>query len=224
MPEFLPSEMLSLNISKQEGLKVLCIGAHCDDIEIGCGGTVLHLLERMRNIEIYWVVLSSDPQREKEAKSSANLFLRRAGRKTVTIEKFRNGYFPYVGAEIKDYFEGLKGTFSPDLIFTHYRNDLHQDHRVVSELTWNTFRRHMILEYEIPKYDGDVGSPNFYVPLAASICGRKVRNVLRSFKTQADKHWLSSDLLYSMLRIRGMECVSTTRHAEAFYCRKISFA
>jgi len=202
-------------------MKILCLGAHCDDIEIGCGGTLLRILENNRNSEVHWVVLSSDLQRGKEARSSANIFLNNARRKKIDVNKFRNGYFPYIGAEIKDYFEDIKESISPDMIFTHYRDDLHQDHRTVSELTWNTFRNHLILEYEIPKYDGDFGIPNCFVPLELSICRKKIKNTLESFKTQSDKHWFKEDLFISIMRIRGMECASPTNYAEAFYCRKM---
>lgn len=217
--------MLGVELRKRNrlGVKILCLGAHCDDIEIGCGGTVLSMLEKYRNSEVRWVVLSSDSRREKEARSSAGFFLRQAGKQSIYIEKFRNSYFPYIGGEIKDFFEELKGKYSPDLIFTHYRKDLHQDHRTVNELTWNTFRDHFILEYEIPKYDGDFGVPNFYIPLEYPLCRNKIKSILGSFKSQSSKHWLTEDLLYSVMRIRGMECASTSRYAEAFYCRKIKY-
>ena len=206
-----------------QNMKILCLGSHCDDIEIGCGGTLLSILKEFRNSEVHWVVFSSDPRREEEAKASAKVFLEHAGNSTIMIEKFRNGYFPYIGAEIKDYFEALKERFSPDVIFTHYRMDLHQDHRTISELTWNSFRHHLILEYEIPKYDGDFGTPNFFVPLESSVCHHKIKNIVNSFTTQGDKHWFTEELLLSVLRIRGMECGSPTDYAEAFYCRKILF-
>ena len=212
--------MLGVTIEKGRSLKVLCLGAHCDDIEIGCGGTLLRLLGKHKRAEVYWVVFSSDSTREKEAKSSANKFLKRAGRKTTEIKKFRNGFFPYVGNDIKEYFEELKEIYSPDLIFTHYRNDLHQDHRIISELTWNTFRDNFILEYEIPKYDGDFNNPNLFVPLEYSTCKYKVKNIIESFYSQSNKHWFTKELLLSVMRIRGMECVSVTYYAEAFYCKK----
>jgi LmbE family N-acetylglucosaminyl deacetylase len=201
--------------------KILLLGAHCDDIEIGCGGTILNILEKNRNVEIHWVVFSSDPSRRKEARSSANLFMDRAVRKKIAINNFRNGYFPYIGGEIKEYFENIKEKLTPDIIFTHNRNDLHQDHRTISELTWNTFRNHLILEYEISKYDGDFGTPNCFVRLNETIRNKKVSNILASFKTQSDKHWFKKELFLSVMRIRGMECCSDTGYAEAFYCRKI---
>jgi LmbE family N-acetylglucosaminyl deacetylase len=216
-------DMLGMELYKSSGknLKVLCLGAHCDDIEIGCGGTLLSLLENHRNTEVYWVVFSSDFHRAKEARSSANIFLSHAGRKIIKINKYRNGYFPYIGGEIKNYFEEIKGEISPDIIFTHYRKDLHQDHRIISELTWNTFRNNFILEYEIPKYDGDFGTPNCYVPLELNLCRNKIKYILLSFTSQSKKHWFKKDLFISIMRIRGMECASSTNYAEAFYCRKM---
>lgn len=202
-------------------LKILCLGSHCDDIEIGCGGTLLSWLRKYERTEVQWVVFSSDSQRKKEAKRSADSFLMNSGRKIVEIKNYRNGYFPYYGGKIKEYFETLKVGYSPDLIFTHYRMDLHQDHRTISELTWNTFRNHLILEYEVPKYDGDLSSPNLYVPLDENICMEKIDIITRTFHTQDDKHWFTEDLFWSSMRLRGMESRSATNFAEGFYCRKI---
>jgi LmbE family N-acetylglucosaminyl deacetylase len=200
---------------------VLCLGAHADDIEIGCGGTVLRWLEENANLEFHWVVLSSDRERKKEALRGADLFLRRARKKRVEVESFRDGFFPYTATEIKEYFEDLKKRVSPDVVLTHYRDDRHQDHRLVSDLTWNTFRSHLILEYEIPKYDGDLGQPNFFVRLSESICRKKVRHILGTFATQTGKHWLTEDTLQAMMRLRGVESASPGKYAEAFYCRKM---
>jgi len=202
-------------------LQVLCLGAHSDDIEIGCGGTILNLLAGGTEVECHWVVLSSDAEREKEARASAAEFLKGARRSEVTVQRFRNGYFPFVGDAIKDYFEELKKKLSPDLIFTHYRDDRHQDHRVVSDLTWNTFRNHVILEYEIPKYDGDLGSPNLFVPLGGAECREKIRILRASFTSQRDKHWFDEDTFRALMRLRGMESCAPSFHAEAFYARKI---
>ncbi len=204
-----------------EPFKILCLGSHCDDIEIGCGGTVLHLLDTHRRLEFYWVVFSSGPRRRDEAEKSASLFLKKAARKTVIVKNFRNSFFPFVGTEIKEFFEELKASVSPDVIFTHYRDDLHQDHRVISDLTWNTFRNHLILEYEIPKYDGDLGSPNCFVPLDAPTCQRKVRYLLSVFRTQKDKHWFTKEIFLGLMHLRGMEASSGSRYAEAFYSRKL---
>jgi LmbE family N-acetylglucosaminyl deacetylase len=200
---------------------VLCLGAHSDDIEIGCGGTILRWLQEHAGLEFYWVVLSSNPKRKKEASKGAELFLKGARKKKVLIESFHDGFFPYQGAEIKKYFEALKKRISPDIVLTHYRDDRHQDHRLVSDLTWNTFRSHLILEYEIPKYDGDLGQPNFFVRLGDPVCQRKIRYILDTFKTQTGKHWLTEDTLQAILRLRGVESPGTERYAEAFYCRKM---
>jgi LmbE family N-acetylglucosaminyl deacetylase len=211
---------LDLNPGHAEPLRVLCLGAHCDDIEIGCGGTILKLTGGQRRVEVQWVVFSSNEQRKKEASESARVFLANAATRQVVIHGFRDGFFPYIGADIKQCFEQLKAEFSPDLILTHYRGDLHQDHRLVSELTWNTFRDHLILEYEIPKYDGDFGAPNVFVPLDESICRRKIDTILGAFPSQAQKRWFSRELFSSIMRLRGMEGNAASGHAEAFYSRK----
>jgi len=178
------------------------------------------MLKKYKNSSVNWVVFSSENEREEEARISANIFLEHAASKNIHVENFRNGFFPYIGGDIKEYFEAMKKNVSPDIVFTHYREDLHQDHRVVSELTWNTFRNHLLLEYEIPKWDGDLGRPNVFVPLNDAVCRTKVDTILSVFKSQISKHWLNEDLLYSLLRIRGMECFSPTNYAEAYYCRK----
>ena len=212
--------MIDLSLSKRESLRLLCLGAHCDDIEIGCGGTILKLATPERKIEVHWVVFSSDEKRKQEALQSVEAFLCDVTIKKVTILGLRDGFFPYIGADLKERFEQLKVEFSPDLILTHYRHDLHQDHRLVSELTWNTFRNHLILEYEIPKYDGDFGSPNVLVPLDESTCRRKIDAILDAYQSQSGKHWFSRDLFSSILRLRGMEANACSGYAEGFYCRK----
>ena len=199
----------------------MCLGAHSDDVEIGCGGTVLRWLEEHPGLEVYWAVLSSSRERKKEALKSAGLFLKGARKGKVLVEDFRDGFFPYDGAAIKEYVETLKKRFSPDIILTHYRHDRHQDHRVVSDLTWNTFRGELILEYEIPKYDGDLGQPNLFVPLSHSLCRKKIEYILDVFKTQRSKDWLTEDTLQAILRLRGVECHAPQKWAEAFYCRKM---
>jgi LmbE family N-acetylglucosaminyl deacetylase len=201
--------------------RVLCLGAHSDDIEIGCGGTILSLIEKSNRIEFYWLVLSANPERTKEATRSAGAFLRRARKKTVVVKPFRDGFLPYLGAPVKECFEELKKVFTPDVIFTHCRHDLHQDHRLVCELTWNTFRNHLILEYEIPKYDADLRSPNFFVPLSDAQARKKVNSLMRYFTTQHNKQWFSEDLFYGLMRLRATEAASPTRYAEAFCCRKV---
>jgi LmbE family N-acetylglucosaminyl deacetylase len=214
--------MLSLSLDPGDAgpLRLLCLGAHCDDIEIGCGGTILKLTAAGRGVEVHWVVFSSDEPRKQEALKSASAFLGNVAASQVVVHAFRDGFFPYVGSEIKEQFEQLKAEFSPDLILTHYRHDLHQDHRLVSELTWNTFRNHLILEYEIPKYDGDLGSPNLFVPLDESICHRKIDLILKAFQSQGNKQWFSRELFSSVLRLRGMEAAAPNGYAEGFYCRK----
>jgi len=210
-----------LPIQKGKPLKVLCLGAHSDDIEIGCGGTILKLIESDKNIIGYWVVFSAGGKRKKESSKSVDLFLKNAKEKNVVLKDFRDGFFPYIGGEIKEYFETLKRAFSPDLIFTHYRNDLHQDHRLVSELTWNTFRDHLILEYEIPKYDGDLGCPNVYVHLEETVADRKISTIINSFKSQAENQWFSKETFQSIMRLRGIESNAPGQYAEGFYGRKV---
>jgi len=199
---------------------LLCLGAHCDDIEIGCGGTVLSLLEQYPEMSVTWAVMASDEKRAAEALTSAHAVLAGTAKKTVLIQSFRDGFLPYNGGAVKEYIESLKADTPPDLVLTHYRHDLHQDHRLVSELTWNTFRDHLIWEYEIPKYDGDMGNPNFFVPLDADVCRRKVHNLVASFPSQASKPWFREDLFLALMRLRGMECQAPSGYAEGFYCRK----
>jgi LmbE family N-acetylglucosaminyl deacetylase len=215
--------MLKLNITdKNNGkLKILCLGAHSDDIEIGCGGTILRLLSEHNNTDVYWVVFGSSGKRNVEALTSANKFLKYAKRKNIIIKHFKDGFFPFKGEYIKNYFEKMESKISPDIIFTHNRNDFHQDHKFISDLTWNTFRDHLILEYEIIKYDGDICSPNLYVQLKKSICNEKVNYILNSFKSQGNKLWFTSDTFFSVMRIRGIESRAPENYAEGFYCRKI---
>jgi LmbE family N-acetylglucosaminyl deacetylase len=203
---------------------ILCLGAHCDDIEIGCGGTVSRMVASIPDVSVTWVVLGSTEQRAQEALVSAHTVLAAAPKKTIVIRSFRDGFFPYQGTALKEYFEELKGAVAPDMVFTHYRNDLHQDHRLVSELTWNTFRDHMILEYEIPKFDGDIGNPNVFMWLDEAACHAKVTNILTSFRSQADKRWFREETFFALLRLRGMEANAPSGFAEAFYGRKVILA
>jgi len=214
--------MLNLTFCKpaDQAYRVLCLGAHSDDIEIGCGGTLLTVLERHDNVVVRWVVFSSNEERACEARRSVDVFLARAREKEVVIKSYRDGFFPFFGGQIKDDFEALKREFLPDLVLTHFRDDRHQDHRLVSDLTWNTFRDHLILEYEIPKYDGDLGQPNLFVPLSEPVCSTKVRNILENFRSQRENRWFDEQTFMAILRLRGMEANSPTRYAEAFFCRK----
>jgi LmbE family N-acetylglucosaminyl deacetylase len=201
--------------------RVLCLGAHSDDIEIGIGGTLLKLAGQASDLEVWWVVFSASGPRAEEASRSADEFLSGVARKQVKIGSFRESYFPSEWSTIKEWFEEIKAKFDPDVVFTHYRDDRHQDHRVLSDLAWNTFRNHLILEYEILKYDGDLGHPNVFVPVSEQLCARKIALLMKHFKTQSTRHWFTSDTFEAMHRIRGIECVSPTGRAEAFYCRKM---
>jgi LmbE family N-acetylglucosaminyl deacetylase len=202
--------------------RILCLGAHCDDIEIGCGGTILRLAQNLPRFEIHWVVFTASPERRREAFRCARLFLKNVHSKQIVVHSYRDGFLPYNGQRVKEDFEQLKKLFSPDLVFTHYRHDLHQDHRLICELTWNTFRNHLILEYEIPKYDGDMGTPNLFVNLTESLCAKKIRLILKAFKTQRNKHWFTEETFRSLLRLRGIEANGPGKYAEAFYCRKLT--
>jgi LmbE family N-acetylglucosaminyl deacetylase len=203
---------------------VLCLGAHSDDIEIGAGATLLTLLARGVRLEVRWCVLSGAEERSHEAKASAGDFLSAAASAHVEVMAFRDGFFPQQGEAIKSWFERLKTNVNPDLILTHHRDDAHQDHREVSRLTWNTFRDHCILEYEIPKWDGDLGQPNVFVPLAADILERKIEFLLAHFGTQRSKHWFDADIFRGLARVRGMECRAPERYAEAFFARKLALS
>jgi LmbE family N-acetylglucosaminyl deacetylase len=218
--------MLTASLDLERGpARVLAVGCHADDVEIGCGGTLLGLAERRPDLEVTWLVLGAEGVRADEARASATAFL--AGTSptsTVLVEGFRDGFFPYLGPAVKERFEELKGEISPDVIFTHAGTDLHQDHRLVSELTWNTFRDHLILEYEVPKYDADLTAPNVYVPLTDEIVGRKIELLLEHFPSQSGKHWFTDDLFRGLARLRGMEANSPTRYAEAFRCMKLVLA
>jgi LmbE family N-acetylglucosaminyl deacetylase len=200
-------------------LRVLAFGCHADDIELGCGGTLLRLQQAAPGIEVRWVVLCAQGERAEEARASAADLLDGATAEVV-VHEFRDGYLPYLGAPVKESVEATKD-FEPDVIFTHQRHDLHQDHRLVSELTWNTFRDHLVLEYEIPKYDGDLGTPNVFVPLEEETCRRKVEVLIRHFASQRGKHWFTEDLFLGLMRLRGMESGSASPYAEAFYGRKL---
>ena len=181
----------ALKHESDQALQVLCLGAHSDDIEIGCGATIRRLIREYPNIRVHWVVFGSSGFRTAEALKSAETILADVENKKIIVKGFRDSFFPYIGTEVKEYFEEIKGEMEPDIIFTHYGKDFHQDHRLLSELTWNTFRNHFILEYEIPKYDGDLGSPNFFVHLNESLCQWKAEHLMLHFKTQLGRHWFT---------------------------------
>jgi LmbE family N-acetylglucosaminyl deacetylase len=216
--------VLALQPRRPDGraFQVLAIGAHADDIEIGCGGTILHLAAGGFPLHVTWLVLSATGVREQEAVGSAAAFLKDVERSTVVVKAFRDGFFPWMGAEVKEVFEELKREVAPDLILVPRRDDAHQDHRLVAELTWNTFRDHLVLEYEIVKYDGDLGNPNLFVPLPAALCERKVELLLDGFPSQRDRRWFTADTFWAMLRLRGVESNAPSGFAEAFHCRKVT--
>lgn len=202
-------------------LQILCLGCHSDDIEIGCGGTVLQIAEDHPDAVFHWVVFSACGIRADEAASGARQFVDPARMQRVVLKEFRDGYMPFAGAEIKNVFEEIKREVSPDIIFTHNRHDSHQDHRLIAELTWNTFRSHLILEYEIPKYDGDLGQPSVFNALSDDTCEKKVDLILDTFKSQGNKHWFDRTTFMALMRLRGMECNAPSGYAEAFYARKL---
>jgi LmbE family N-acetylglucosaminyl deacetylase len=214
-----------LNLSAAESpRRVLAIGCHADDIEIGCGGTLLTLAKSNPGLQVDWIVLAAPGARGAEAKASAEAFLAGVAEARVEVYEFRDGFLPYVGGEVKDVFEELKGRVDPQIVLTHASYDLHQDHRLACELTWNTFRNHLILEYEIPKVDGDLGRPNVFVPLTAAIADQKLALLEQHFPSQAGKHWYDRDTFLGLMRLRGMEAVAPERLAEAFTCRKLVIA
>jgi LmbE family N-acetylglucosaminyl deacetylase len=214
--------MLKLNLPKKETdpFVILCLGAHSDDIEIGCGGTLLQLKKILPRVSFHWVVFSAAAARGEEATKAAELFT--AGcKKEIVLNEFRDGFLPYRGGEVKEFFEEMKVRVDPDLILTHWQGDAHQDHRLVSELTWNTFRNHLILEYEIPKYDGDIGRPNIFVSLEAPLYERKIDYLFEAFQSQREKQWFARETFLGLMRTRGMESNSPSGYAEAFHARKV---
>jgi LmbE family N-acetylglucosaminyl deacetylase len=215
--------MKSLSIAASgERLSVLCLGAHSDDIEIGAGATIRGWIERGIRLDVHWVVLSAMGERASEARESAVELLAGASKVTIELAEFSDGFFPYDGAEIKAFFEALRKKVEPDVIFSHWGGDAHQDHRQVSQLTWNTFRNHLILEYEIPKWDGDLGRPSVYVPATRSVMARKVELLLQHFGTQRSKDWFDSEVFTGLARLRGIECRAPDGLAEAFHVRKLA--
>ena len=214
---------LNLDAAAARPLQVLCIGAHCDDIEIGCGGTLLALQQRHPDCRIHWLVLTSNPTRRHEAMAAAQALVAGPARGEVHIGQLPDGLLPAHFAEVKALFEGVKAVLNPDLIFTHHDGDRHQDHRLACEVTWQTFRDHLIWEYEIPKYDGDLATPSVYVPLAETTAEQKVELIMRTFESQRTRSWFTAANLLAAMRLRGLECRSASGFAEAFHCRKLVF-
>ena len=212
---------LSLSGARSGALRILCLGCHSDDVEIGCGGTILRLAEERPDCVFHWVVFSAIGVRAAEAQQAVAQFVDPSRLAGLMLKTFPDGFMPFAGADVKAAFEELKQSVSPDLIFTHSRKDAHQDHRLIAELTWNTFRDHLILEYEIPKYDGDMGQPNVFVPLPTAICERKVDLIMKTFRSQCSKQWFQRETFLSLMRLRGMECNAPGGYAEAFFGRKL---
>lgn len=211
---------LARPVDRRRRLHILALGAHCDDIDIGCGGAMLSLLQRHRSVDVTWVVMSSNAPRARELRASARRFLRRARRAQVLVHQFRDGFFPAQYAQIKEVFESLKQLPDPDLVFTHHRADLHQDHRIVAELTWNTFRNHLILEYEIPKYEGDLTTPCTYVSLTRAQVERKISILWSCYPSQHAKRWFTGDTFRGLMRLRGIESGGASGWAEGFHVSK----
>jgi LmbE family N-acetylglucosaminyl deacetylase len=204
-----------------DSLSLLCLGAHSDDIEIGCGGALLYLKATVPQVKFHWLVFSASGTRGHEAAKAAEMFTSGC-EKEIVLKDYRDGFLPYGGGELKDFFEEIKGRVNPDLILTHWHGDAHQDHRFLAELTWNTFRDHLILEYEIPKYDGDVGRPSVFVPLDRELYQTKIEYVMEAFQSQRTKRWFQQETFLALMRLRGMECNAPSGYAEAFHCRKLT--
>jgi LmbE family N-acetylglucosaminyl deacetylase len=217
--------LLSLTIppDRRGSFRLLCLGAHSDDIEIGCGGTILRIAAEVPDLVVRWIVFSGDERRGNEARNSAAAILEHVPQKQIELLGFRDGYFPSQSADIKDYFESVKRDFDPSLILTHWQNDAHQDHRLLAELTFNTFRNHLVFEYEIPKYDGDLGNPNFFVPLTRAQLQKKIDAISHHFVSQRGRSWFEDETFVAMARLRGIGCNAPEGVAEAFHVRKIVF-
>jgi LmbE family N-acetylglucosaminyl deacetylase len=208
-------------IPKGRPLRLLCIGAHSDDIEIGCGATVLTWLASMPSVEVTWVVLAAEGDRDSEARRSARALLRSARASKIVVTGFRDCFLQSQYTEVKSHFEDLKREVEPDLIFTHRLEDRHQDHRLASEITWNTWRNHLVIEYEVPKYEGDLTTPNVYVPVSAAVVRRKIGHLKRFFSSQRSRNWFTDDTFRGLMRLRGVESHSPSGFAEGFHARKL---
>ena len=212
---------LLLDRPRNRPLRVLCVGAHCDDIEIGCGGTLFSLQRAGAPVRIHSALLSGNDERRREALAARNAFVRPANRGELVFGDFRDGRLPAQYAEVKDFIESLKARTQPDVVLCHEREDRHQDHRLVNEMVWNTFRDHVVFEYEIPKWDGGLGEPNVFVPLTAAQANRKADAIIRSYRSQAGRDWFTRDTFLGLMRLRGVECRAPQGYAEAFHGRKL---
>ena len=212
---------LTFGTEIRSALEVLCIGAHCDDIEIGCGGTVLAIQRRYARCKVHFLVLTSTPARRAEATAAAKALVKRSARGQVRICEMPDGLLPAHFVAVKAEFERMKKMVNPDLVLTHHALDRHQDHSLISHVTWQTFRDHLIWEYEIPKFDGDLVTPNMYVPLPSALAARKIALVMRTFSSQLSKPWFKAENLEATMRLRGLESRSRSGYAEAFHCRKL---
>lgn len=201
-------------------LRVLCLGAHSDDIEIGCAGTLLRWLEERPDVEVTWAVFSAANDRGGEAHVSAKALLAGASKYRVVLGDFEDAHLPAAFTRAKEFVRDLRDQGEPDVVFTHRLEDAHQDHRLVAELTWQTWRDHLILEYEIPKYEGDLGHPVLYAPLSAAVVRRKIDHLLKHFGSQRPKDWFCEETFASLMRLRGMECRAESGYAEGFHIRK----
>lgn len=214
--------MLSLGMNGP--LRILCLGAHCDDIEIGCGATLMHLANHAHDVAVRWAVFSGNDIRHEEARASAAEFLQGVPDRAIDLKNFRESFFPTQRGEIKEEFERLRARFDPNIVFTHFKNDDHQDHRLIAELTWNTFRDHLILEYEIPKFEDDLGKPNVFFPVERETVVRKVEALRRHYRSQRQRSWFTDDTFMGLMRIRGVNANAPSGFAEAFHCRKLLVA
>lgn len=212
---------LTFAIGARSAVEVLCIGAHCDDIEIGCGGTIIAIQKRYPRCKVHVLVMTSTPQRKAEAAAAVKALIRQTARGEVRICSLPDGLLPAHLPEVKCEFERIKKVIRPDLVLTHHALDRHQDHSLISHATWQTFRDHMIWEYEVPKFDGDLVTPNMYVPLSSALAARKISLVMRAFPSQRGKRWFNSENLGAIMRLRGLESRSGSGYAEAFHCRKL---
>jgi len=217
--------VLSLQLASRasQRLDVLCIGAHCDDIEIGCGGTLLTLQQQYPSLRIHWLILTSDARRHREALLAAESFVQPGARGEMRVHDLPDGRLPAHFAQVKAHFEDCRAAVNPDWVFSHHGADRHQDHALLSELAWQTFRDHTIWEYEIPKYDGDLVTPNVYLPVPAELAKHKAATIMKVFRSQHGKSWFRGENLLALMRLRGLECRAESGFAEAFHCRKLVF-